>query len=88
MFWKDFDFKIANLADMVGGQLELIGDIAQLVEHLNGIQEASGSSPLISTMNCDHAIISQIEVSKWGVISINPAMDNNNLWYVTQKLVL
>lgn len=73
---------------MVGGQLELIGDIAQLVEHLNGIQEASGSSPLISTMNCDHAMISQIEVFKWVVISINPAMNSNNFWCVTQKLIL
>ena len=29
--------------------LIVIGDIAQLVERLNGIQEVSGSTPLIST---------------------------------------
>ena len=32
-----------------GKQINLIGDIAQLGERLNGIQEVRGSNPLIST---------------------------------------
>ena len=34
----------------------LFGDIAQLVERLNGIEKVRGSTPLISTIQKDHAM--------------------------------
>lgn len=39
--------------------LDCDGDVAQLGERLNGIQEVRGSNPLISTKSCDTHILGQ-----------------------------
>ncbi len=47
---------IPNVEPLISGAAEKYGGIAQLGERLNGIQEVSGSIPLISTKTITHTV--------------------------------
>ena len=55
LFFKPFKKRLTAGAEYITINRLSNGGIAQLVERLNGIQEASGSNPLISTKTKDTA---------------------------------